>query len=86
MAGSSTIASGTTSSMRFDNQTKPSRGRLVRYLMRSREISVGRAAKDHIVDADLYLVRPANIPATSDHYAQVNGRVHLANEERFCGG
>ncbi|KAL4716546.1 hypothetical protein ACJJTC_010210 [Scirpophaga incertulas] len=35
------------------------RGRLVRYLMRSREISVGRSTRDHIVDVDLSLEGPA---------------------------
>ncbi|XP_020280287.1 microspherule protein 1 [Pseudomyrmex gracilis] len=44
----------------FDNQTLAIlRGRLVRYLMRSREISVGRCTKDHAVDVDLSLEGPA---------------------------
>lgn len=44
----------------FDNQTLAIlRGRLVRYLMRSREISVGRSTKDHTVDVDLSLEGPA---------------------------
>ncbi|XP_066597399.1 microspherule protein 1 [Prorops nasuta] len=44
----------------FDNQTLAIlRGRLVRYLMRSREITVGRSAKDHCVDVDLSLEGPA---------------------------
>ncbi|XP_043285451.1 microspherule protein 1 isoform X2 [Venturia canescens] len=44
----------------FDNQTLAIlRGRLVRYLMRSREITVGRSTKDHHVDVDLTLEGPA---------------------------
>ena len=40
----------------FDNQTLAVlRGRLVRYLMRSREITVGRSTKDAVVDVDLGL-------------------------------
>ena len=40
----------------FDNQTLAVlRGRLVRYLMRSREITVGRLTKDVVVDVDLGL-------------------------------
>lgn len=44
----------------FDNQTLAVlRGRLVRYLMRSREITVGRTTHDHTVDVDLSLEGPA---------------------------
>ncbi|XP_005103942.1 microspherule protein 1 [Aplysia californica] len=44
----------------FDSQTLGVlRGRLVRYLMRSREISLGRATKDNHVDVDLSLEGPA---------------------------
>ncbi|XP_015176506.1 PREDICTED: microspherule protein 1 [Polistes dominula] len=44
----------------FDTQTLAIlRGRLVRYLMRSREITVGRSAKGHNVDVDLSLEGPA---------------------------
>ncbi|PNF29236.1 Microspherule protein 1 [Cryptotermes secundus] len=44
----------------FDNQTLAVlRGRLVRYLMRSREITVGRSTHDHTVDVDLSLEGPA---------------------------
>jgi microspherule protein 1 len=44
----------------FDNQTLAVlRGRLVRYLMRSREITVGRSTHDHSVDVDLSLEGPA---------------------------
>ncbi|XP_075969990.1 microspherule protein Rcd5 isoform X2 [Anticarsia gemmatalis] len=35
------------------------RGRLVRYLMRSREIAVGRSTRDHAIDVDLTLEGPA---------------------------
>lgn len=35
------------------------RGRLVRYLMRSREITMGRSSKGHVVDIDLSLEGPA---------------------------
>ena len=44
----------------FDNQTLAVlRGRLVRYLMRSKEITLGRCTKDSIVDVDLSLEGPA---------------------------
>ncbi|ESP01908.1 hypothetical protein LOTGIDRAFT_225027 [Lottia gigantea] len=44
----------------FDNQTLAVlRGRLVRYLMRSKEITLGRATKDTNVDVDLSLEGPA---------------------------
>lgn len=44
----------------FDNQTLAVlRGRLVRYLMRSREITIGRSTRDHSVDVDLTLEGPA---------------------------
>ncbi|XP_046661159.1 microspherule protein 1-like isoform X3 [Homalodisca vitripennis] len=44
----------------FDNQTLAVlKGRLVRYLMRSREITIGRTTKDHSVDVDLTLEGPA---------------------------
>lgn len=44
----------------FDNQTLAVlRGRLVRYLMRSKEISFGRATKDNTIDVDLSLEGPA---------------------------
>lgn len=45
----------------FDNQTLAVlRGRLVRYLMRSREITLGRCTKDSVVDVDLSLEGPAS--------------------------
>ncbi|XP_014670670.1 PREDICTED: microspherule protein 1-like [Priapulus caudatus] len=44
----------------FDNQTLAVlRGRLVRYLMRSREITLGRSTKDNSVDVDLSLEGPS---------------------------
>jgi len=44
----------------FDNQTLAVlRGRLVRYLMRSKEITIGRSTKDSVVDVDLKLEGPA---------------------------
>lgn len=44
----------------FDNQTLAVlRGRLVRYLMRSREITLGRTTSDNNVDVDLSLEGPA---------------------------
>lgn len=44
----------------FDNQTLAVlRGRLVRYLMRSREITLGRSTKDSVVDVDLSLEGPS---------------------------
>lgn len=44
----------------FDNFTLAVlRGRLVRYLMRSREITLGRKTKDSVVDVDLSLEGPA---------------------------
>ena len=36
------------------------RGRLVRYLMRSREVTIGRSTKDFIVDVDLSLEGPSS--------------------------
>ncbi|KAG1712154.1 Microspherule protein 1 [Nymphon striatum] len=51
---------GCVSSPDFDDQTVAVlRGRLVRYLMRSREITLGRQAKDNLVDVDLSLEGPA---------------------------
>jgi len=45
----------------FDNETLAVlRGRLVRYLMRSREITLGRCTKDSIVDVDLSLEGPSS--------------------------
>ncbi|XP_071941991.1 microspherule protein 1-like [Antedon mediterranea] len=47
-------------SVDFDNQTLAVlRGRLVRYLMRSKEITLGRSTKDNNIDVDLSLEGPA---------------------------
>lgn len=52
---------GIGSSPEFDRQTLAVlRGRLVRYLMRSREITLGRTTKDATVDVDLTLEGPAH--------------------------
>jgi len=67
----------------FDNQTLAVlRGRLVRYLMRSREISVGRAAEDHTVDVDLTLEGPATKVSRKQAIIKLtnSGEFHLANE------
>jgi microspherule protein 1 len=45
----------------FDNETLAVlRGRLVRYLMRSREITLGRCTQDSLVDVDLSLEGPSD--------------------------
>lgn len=67
----------------FDNQTLAVlRGRLVRYLMRSREISVGRAAREHTVDVDLTLEGPASKVSRRQAVIKLknSGDFHLANE------
>ena len=71
----------------FDNQTLAVlRGRLVRYLMRSREISVGRATQDqgHTVDVDLALEGPAGKVSRKQAIIKLtnNGEFHIANEGR----
>ena len=72
----------------FDNQTLAVlRGRLVRYLMRSREITVGRAAQDHTVDVDLTLEGPASKVSRKQAIIKLtnSGEFYLANEvtDRF---
>merc|ERR1712025_1462353 len=67
----------------FDNQTLAVlRGRLVRYLMRSREISVGRATPHHTVDVDLTLEGPASKVSRRQAVIKLtnSGEFHLANE------
>jgi len=67
----------------FDNQTLAvMRGRLVRYLMRSREISVGRATADHTVDVDLTLEGPASKISRRQAVIKLknSGEFYLANE------
>ncbi|KAK4876772.1 hypothetical protein RN001_009278 [Aquatica leii] len=53
------------------------RGRLVRYLMRSREITIGRCAKNHIVDVDLSLEGPA------EKISRRQGTLKLRNTGEF---
>ena len=67
----------------FDNQTLAVlRGRLVRYLMRSREITVGRAAQEHTVDVDLTLEGPASKVSRKQAIIKLtnSGEFYLANE------
>ena len=67
----------------FDNQTLAVlRGRLVRYLMRSREITVGRATADLTVDVDLTLEGPASKVSRRQAVIKLtnSGEFHLANE------
>jgi len=67
----------------FDNQTLAVlRGRSVRYLMRSREISVGRASKDQTVDVDLTLEGPASKISRRQAIVKLKhtAEFHLSNE------
>jgi len=67
----------------FDNQTLAVlRGRLVRYLMRSREITVGRATQEHTVDVDLTLEGPASKVSRRQAVIKLtnSGEFFLANE------
>jgi len=67
----------------FDNRTLAVlRGRLVRYLMRSREITLGRATKDSNVDMDLSLEGPAWKISRRQGVIKLrnNGEFYLANE------
>ena len=67
----------------FDNQTLAvMRGRLVRYLMRSREISVGRTTADITVDVDLSLEGPATKVSRKQAIIKLtnSGEFHIANE------
>lgn len=69
----------------FDNQTLAVlRGRLVRYLMRSREITVGRSTKDVVVDVDLGLEGPASKISRRQAVIKLKhtAEFHLANEGR----
>ncbi|KAL9904817.1 microspherule protein 1 [Glossina fuscipes] len=69
----------------FDGQTLAVlRGRLVRYLMRSKEISFGRDAKDCIVDVDLSLEGPATKISRRQGTIKLrsNGDFFIANEGR----
>ncbi|XP_074653523.1 microspherule protein 1-like [Tubulanus polymorphus] len=67
----------------FDNQTLAVlRGRLVRYLMRSKEITLGRATKDNLVDVDLTLEGPAWKISRRQGVIKLrnNGEFFVANE------
>jgi len=67
----------------FDNQTLAVlRGRLVRYLMRSREITLGRATKDNPIDVDLALEGPAWKISRRQGVIKLrnNGEFYIANE------
>lgn len=67
----------------FDNQTLAVlRGRLVRYLMRSREITLGRSTKDNQVDVDLSLEGPAWKISRRQGIIKLrsNGDFYIANE------
>ena len=66
----------------FDNQTLAVlRGRLVRYLMRSKEITLGRSTKDSTVDVDLSLEGPASKISRKQGLIklQANGDFMIAN-------
>lgn len=67
----------------FDNQTLAVlRGRLVRYLMRSREITFGRSAKDSSVDVDFTLEGPAHKVSRKQGTIKLrsNGDFFITNE------
>uniref|UniRef100_A0A3Q3VI50 Microspherule protein 1 n=1 Tax=Mola mola TaxID=94237 RepID=A0A3Q3VI50_MOLML len=69
----------------FDNQTLAAlRGRMVRYLMRSREITLGRATKDKPIDVDLSLEGPAWKISRKQGVIKLknNGDFFIANEGR----
>lgn len=69
----------------FDNQTLAAlRGRMVRYLMRSREITLGRATKDKQIDVDLSLEGPAWKISRKQGIIKLknNGDFFMANEGR----
>lgn len=69
----------------FDNQTLAVlRGRMVRYLMRSREITLGRATKDNQIDVDLSLEGPAWKISRKQGVIKLknNGDFFIANEGR----
>uniref|UniRef100_A0A8B9L0E4 Microspherule protein 1 n=1 Tax=Astyanax mexicanus TaxID=7994 RepID=A0A8B9L0E4_ASTMX len=69
----------------FDNQTLAAlRGRMVRYLMRSREITLGRATKDKQIDVDLSLEGPAWKISRQQGVIKLknNGDFFIANEGR----
>ena len=70
----------------FDNQTLAVlRGRLVRYLIRSREIAVGRGAQEQTVDEDLPLEGPASKVSRRQAFIKLinSGEFYLAIEVPF---
>lgn len=78
------IESGVTPT-EFDSQTLAVlRGRLVRYLMRSREITVGRSTKDITVDVDLSLEGPACKVSRKQAVIRLkpDGEYYVVNEGR----
>ena len=68
----------------FDNPTLL-RGRLVRYLIRSREIAVGRGAQEQTVDEDLPLEGPASKVSRRQAFIKLinSGEFYLAIEVPF---
>ena len=69
----------------FDNQTLAVlRGRLVRYLMRSKEITLGRSSKEATVDVDLKLEGPAWKISRRQGIIKLwnSGEFYVANEGR----
>lgn len=67
----------------FDNQTLAVlRGRVVRYLMRCKEISIGRSTKDFVVDIDLSLEGSAHKISRRQGTIKLrnNGDFFIANE------
>jgi len=71
----------------FDNQTLAVlRGRLVRYLMRSKEITLGRTAKGQKVDVDLKLEGPAWKISRRQGVIKLknSGEFFIANEGKRC--
>ncbi|XP_071822195.1 microspherule protein 1-like isoform X1 [Apostichopus japonicus] len=67
----------------FDGQTLAVlRGRLVRYLMRSKEITLGRTSKDNSIDVDLSLEGPASKVSRKQGLIKLknNGDFYIANE------
>jgi len=71
----------------FDNQTLAVlRGRLVRYLMRSKEITLGRSTKDQSVDVDLKLEGPAWKISRKQGVIKLRntGEFYISNEGKRC--
>ncbi|CAD5111271.1 DgyrCDS593 [Dimorphilus gyrociliatus] len=67
----------------FDSQTwAVLKGRLVRYLMRSKEITIGRKTSDNSVDVDLNLEGPSHKISRRQGIIQMNimGEFYIANE------